>query len=101
MPSIIQPLFLLLQQCHDKQTTHPQRGRPLVYGHHASMEELENLRLNAFAFQGRESHQTVVQQDRWAGIGGRALPKTPTVNRAGLFDPQRTLCAQGRRAPPL
>ncbi len=33
MPKIIQPLFVLLQQCADKQHPQPKRGRPLVYGH--------------------------------------------------------------------
>lgn len=33
MPKIIQPLFVLLQQCADKQHPQRKRGRPLVYGH--------------------------------------------------------------------
>ena len=33
MPKIIHPLFVLLQQCHNKQHTQRKQGRPLVYGH--------------------------------------------------------------------
>lgn len=33
MPKILQPLVVLLQQCHNTQHTPRKRGRPLVYGH--------------------------------------------------------------------
>lgn len=84
MPAIIQPLLLLLQQCHEKHDTQLQRGRPLVYGRIAMLLFFITMAIKKIhAFKTMAAYAQV----HYRAFGFPAPPSRKTLRRRFLALP--------------